>query len=58
MSESKRLREVVTPAPGRQPLLEGEDLSRINQLLLQIQQNVKSPPAAVKPSTTKPKDRK
>lgn len=58
MSEPMRLREVVVPPPARLPLLEGEDLSSINRLLLQIQQTAKTPPAVAKPPATTPTDRK
>jgi hypothetical protein len=58
MSKPRRLREVVVPTPGGRWVSEGEDLSRINQALLRIQQTAKSPPAATKPSTTKPTNRK
>jgi hypothetical protein len=58
MSEPKRVQEVIVPPAGGRWVMEGEDLSRINRALVRIQQTAKSPPAAAKPSTTKPTDRK
>lgn len=57
MSEPIRIREVVVLPRGQMPLMEGEDFSRLNRLLLQLQQTAKSPHAGTTapPTTTTPK---
>ena len=57
MSEPRRLREVIVPPAGRWPLIEGEDLSCINRVLVQIQQTAKTP-AATTPLPKPPAERK
>ena len=56
MNEPRRLQEVVVLPPSLRPLVEGEDLSCINRVLLQIQRTAKAP-AAINPPP-KPSERK
>ena len=57
MSEPMRLQEIVVRPSGGRPLIEGEDLSSINRVLIQIQQTAKTPAATTQPQP-KPPERK
>jgi hypothetical protein len=57
MSEPRQLQEIVVRPAGGRSLIEGEDLSSINHVLVRIQQTAKTPAANTLPQP-KPPERK